>query len=51
MEIIELTFVLRCLKGVAMVTNFWAESAKLAHPTFIHHIGIPKQVGVARALA
>jgi len=47
-EMSDLTFVFRL--DVAMVTNFWAKSAKLANPTFIHHTGIPKQIGGSQQL-
>ena len=33
---------------VAMVTNFWAELAKLTHPTFLRRTGNPTQIGVSQ---
>jgi len=42
---IDLTFVLRSLKGRCHGNEFWTKSAKLAYLTFIQRIGIPKRIG------
>ena len=47
---IDLKLVFQSLKERCYGNQFWAKSGKLAHPTFIHHIGIPEWIGASERL-
>jgi len=40
----DVIFIPHRLRGVAVATSFWAESAKLAYTTFIRRSGIPNRL-------